>query len=60
MNKPASGLLVFFAMSISVGLIWLGVAGVDIGQLARAFFGLLALGVAGGIAAGLIAALLHH
>lgn len=59
MNKPVSGYLVFFALAVSAGLIWLGMAGVDIGQIARAFFGAAVLVVAGGVVFGFIAALLR-
>lgn len=59
MNKPVSGFLVFFALAVSAGLIWLGMEGVDIPQLANAFFGLVLLVGAGGVVLGFIAALLR-
>ncbi len=49
MNKPVSGYLVVIALVISFGLIWMGIAGVDIVRLGRAFFGLVLLTIAGGV-----------
>ncbi len=60
MNKPVSTLLIVFALAISIGLIALGVAGVDIPRLGRAFFGLVMLVIAVGVVFGLIASLLRR
>jgi hypothetical protein len=59
MHKPVSGFTTAFALAISFGLIWLGVSGVDVHQLSRAFFGFVGLVLAGGFVIGFISGLLR-
>ena len=58
MNARVSNFTVIFALAISFGLIWLGISGVDIPQLANAFFALVLLVGAGGVVLGFIASLI--
>ena len=59
MNERVSNFTVVFALVISFGLIWLGISGVDIPQLANAFFGLVLLVGVGGVVLGFIASLIR-
>ena len=59
MNERVSNFTVVFALVISFGLIWLGISGVDIPQLANAFFGLVLLVGVGGVVLCFIASLLR-